>query len=149
MFSKRLSQNRPGFTLVELLVVVLIIAILAAIALPLYLSAVNDAEKKTALANMQTIANGLQAYRIRDPSHLYPTSLTLLTSDLNRDFSSMTDPAGPGSRYYIYNLATNPGTCTDSAGITANYTADTSSPLPIITDSVASDGCFVPGATSE
>ena len=58
-------RNRKGFTLIELLVVVLILAILMAVALPLYLSAVADSQKKTCRANMQTIANAVQAARVK------------------------------------------------------------------------------------
>ena len=68
MFSKltiRSRRNRKGFTLIELLVVVLILAILMAVALPLYLSSVSDAQKKTCRANMQTIANAEQAAYVR------------------------------------------------------------------------------------
>src|SRR5579859_111433 len=57
--------SRRGFTLIELLVVVLILSILMAVALPLYLSAVADSQKKTCRANMQTIANAAEAARVR------------------------------------------------------------------------------------
>jgi prepilin-type N-terminal cleavage/methylation domain-containing protein len=59
------TRNRRGFTLIELLVVVLILSILMAVALPLYLSAVADSQKKVCRANMQTIANAVQASRVR------------------------------------------------------------------------------------
>ena len=66
--------NRRAFTLVELLVVVLILSILMAVALPLYLSVVSDSQKKTCRANMQTIANSVQAARVRSTAIDY-TSL--------------------------------------------------------------------------
>src|SRR5512135_905452 len=70
---RRIHMKRnKGFTLIELLVVILILAVLMAIALPLYLRAVKDSEKQTCRSNMQTIANALQAYRVRSASHLYP-----------------------------------------------------------------------------
>jgi type IV pilus assembly protein PilA len=56
---------RRGFTLIELLVVVLILSILMSIALPLYLSAEADSEKKTCRSNLQTIANTVQAARVK------------------------------------------------------------------------------------
>ncbi len=59
------SNRNRAFTLVELLVVVLILSILMAVALPLYLSTVNDAQKKTCRANQQTIANSVWAGRIK------------------------------------------------------------------------------------
>jgi type IV pilus assembly protein PilA len=54
-----------GFTLIELLVVVLILSILMAVALPLYLSAISDAQRKTCRANLQTIANAVQSARVK------------------------------------------------------------------------------------
>ncbi|MEP6756086.1 MAG: prepilin-type N-terminal cleavage/methylation domain-containing protein [Chthonomonadales bacterium] len=61
---KAISNKRRGFTLIELLVVVLILAILMSVALPLYLSAVGDSQKKTCRANLQTIANAVQAKKV-------------------------------------------------------------------------------------
>ncbi|MCW3052517.1 MAG: hypothetical protein JWN14_1687 [Chthonomonadales bacterium] len=60
------SRNRKGFTLIELLVVVLILAILMSVALPLYLSAIGDSQKKVCRANMQTIANAVFAARVQN-----------------------------------------------------------------------------------
>lgn len=70
------TQKRRGFTLIELLVVVLILSILMAVALPLYLSAVSDAQRKTCRANMQTIANAVQASRVRLNPADYGTLIT-------------------------------------------------------------------------
>ncbi|WP_147105394.1 prepilin-type N-terminal cleavage/methylation domain-containing protein [Nesterenkonia populi] len=54
-----LKESEAGFSLVELLVVVLIIAVLAAIAVPLYLSSVDSAEEAAAEA---TCSNALSMY---------------------------------------------------------------------------------------
>jgi len=63
---QRLRKNvRRGFTLVELLVVVLILSILMSVALPLYLSAVTDAQRKTCRANMQTISDTVFAGKVK------------------------------------------------------------------------------------
>ena len=66
------SNKKGAFTLIELLVVVLILAILTAVALPLYLASVKDSEKKTCQTNQQTIANAVQAYKVRT-RNAYPT----------------------------------------------------------------------------
>ena len=70
---KLINRRKRGFTLIELLVVVLILAILMAVALPLYLSAVQDSERKTCRANLQTIANAVQAYRVKNRLADYST----------------------------------------------------------------------------
>src|SRR5437773_7752795 len=69
-------RTRRGFTLIELLVVVLILSILMAVALPLYLSAVADSQKKTCRANMQTIANAVQAARVKTNAANYGALIT-------------------------------------------------------------------------
>jgi len=73
-FNTKSRSNRRGFTLIELLVVVLILSILMAVALPLYLSAVADSQKKTCRANMQTIANAALAARVRTNAGTTPPS---------------------------------------------------------------------------
>jgi prepilin-type N-terminal cleavage/methylation domain-containing protein len=69
-------SNRRGFTLIELLVVVLILSILMAVALPLYLSAVADSQKKVCRANLQTIANAVQAARVKANAADYSTFIS-------------------------------------------------------------------------
>lgn len=57
------ARKRKGFTLVELLVVVLVLSILMAVAMPLYLNAVDNSKKRVCRANMQSIANAMVAAR--------------------------------------------------------------------------------------
>ena len=59
-----LGWTQRGFTLVEMLIVVLIIAVLMAVATPQYLSTQQNASKRACRANMQTIANAVQASRV-------------------------------------------------------------------------------------
>lgn len=72
----RLARLKRGFTLIELLVVVLILSILMAVALPLYLSAVSDSQRKTCRANMQSIANCVLAARMASAATDYGVLIT-------------------------------------------------------------------------
>lgn len=55
-------MNRRGFTLVELLVVLLIVAALAGIAWPLIRSGVRSADKAACLSNLRQVGTGLELY---------------------------------------------------------------------------------------
>jgi prepilin-type N-terminal cleavage/methylation domain-containing protein len=108
-------SNRRGFTLIELLVVVLILSILMAVALPLYLSAVADSQRKVCRANMQTIANAVQAARVR-----------LNTADYS-DWIGQASNTWPGSSGLLPDLSAVPvcpsnGTYTLAQGNTGDNT---------------------------
>ena len=57
---KMLKSNNKGFTLVELMVVLLIIGVLVAIAIPIFNNAQKDAANKAHAANMRTLLGAAQ-----------------------------------------------------------------------------------------
>lgn len=58
----RINKNSKGFTLIELLIVVAIIGILAAIAIPNLLTAMQRSKQKRTMADMRSIATAWEAY---------------------------------------------------------------------------------------
>ncbi len=64
-------MNRRGFTLIELLVVVAIIALLAALLLPVFLSARGKARQAVCLSNLRQIGLAVGMYA-QDNDDLYP-----------------------------------------------------------------------------
>jgi len=68
----RAAHGERAFTLIELLIVVAIIAILAAIAVPNFLEAQVRAKVSRAKADMRSLATGLEAYRV-DNNRYIPT----------------------------------------------------------------------------
>lgn len=64
----RMFRKDEGFTLVELMVVVLIIGILVAVAIPVFNSASESARRRTCHANQRTIEGAAQQYVAADPT---------------------------------------------------------------------------------
>ena len=77
LFKKRLS-NRKGFTLVELLVVVAIIGVLAAIAIPRFTDATAAANGAKIQADLRTIDSAIMIYYAAN--NAYPSALASLTN---------------------------------------------------------------------
>ena len=57
------TRNQSGFTLVELLIVVAIIGIIAAIAIPNLLSAIQRGKQKRTMGDIKTLGTALEAYQ--------------------------------------------------------------------------------------
>lgn len=80
-------ESRKGFTLIELMVVILIVGILAAVAIPIMRGRVDSAKWSEGKSGMGTIATALRAYAAeKGATGTYPPSLTnlgFIASDLH------------------------------------------------------------------
>src|SRR5437588_2665721 len=104
-YGRSARSGRRGFTLIELLVVVLILAILMAVSIPLYLSAIADSQKKTCRSNMQTIANAVQAGRVKSQLSDYSTFVGSVSTTLEADLQAI--PVCPTAGIYTIENGTS------------------------------------------
>lgn len=103
MEEMRMERKPQGFTLLELLVVVVVIGILASLAVPRFIKTIEKAR----IAEAKTILGELRSaeFRYRLEHTNYTTNLTELDID---------NPNNASPRYYNYTVAT-----TDPAGCAA------------------------------
>jgi len=71
-------RNDKGFSLIELLVVIAVILIIAAIAIPNFLSSRLRANETSAVASLRVINNAAVTYSITYPDLGFPAQLTTL-----------------------------------------------------------------------
>ncbi len=65
-------KSRKGFTLIELMVVIFIVGILAAVAIPLMRGRIDAAKWSEGRAIMGTVATGLRAHVVEEGSNFAP-----------------------------------------------------------------------------
>ena len=103
------NQKRGGFTLLELLVVIVIIGLLAAYVGPRYFAQLGKSERSTAKAQIEGLGKALDAYRL--DTGAYPTNemglaaLMVRPSDAsnwNGPYLQKAVPNDPWGRPYVY-----------------------------------------------
>jgi general secretion pathway protein G len=101
------NQVRKAFTLVEILIVVVILGILAAIVIPQFTSATQDAQAGNLKAQLQTLQSQIELFRARNNNtHPFATAdWDALLGDGDRDGTFYE----AGEEQYVKKAPTNPG----------------------------------------
>lgn len=96
-----LLKEEKGFTLIELMVVVVIIGVLAAIAFPTINNQIDKAKGKRALAELKTMKTALDVYKAENGA--YPTTGQIgeAFNDFGLDFGAINDP---WNNAYVYSI---------------------------------------------
>jgi general secretion pathway protein G len=95
-------QLQQGFTLIEVMVVVVILGILAAVIIPNVVGKDEQARRTLAQTSLSNVANALEMYRL--DNHKYPTTQEGLDALVNKPASAKVFPQGG----YLKSLPNDP-----------------------------------------
>lgn len=129
---KQVSKKRKGFTLIEILIVVVILGILAAIVIPQFTNASQEATASSIRSQLQTIRGQVELFRVRNAGTA-PTS-----------FDDLMTPPAPQAPYlsqlpvlpagFEWNWGDNP----DSDGVIETlWVSNDNPPAPLTPEQVA------------
>jgi general secretion pathway protein G len=92
------NRNQKGFTLVELLIVVIILGILAAVVIPQFNSAATESKEAALASNLATIRQAIEMYKVQH-NDAFPGSAIVNQLTFETDISGTT---GSGNAYGPY-----------------------------------------------
>ena len=140
-------MNKKGFTMVELLVVLVIVAILAAVATPIYLANVQRSRASEAVASMALIRQAQRDFRINANSYFDVAAGNIDQPLPTSVAAGVPTPATAGvavdndvSQYFsndAFTVDTTPAVAAGASGLFANPTA--------VDFIISVDGQIVPG----
>ncbi|MFH1877569.1 MAG: prepilin-type N-terminal cleavage/methylation domain-containing protein [Candidatus Omnitrophota bacterium] len=112
--------GKKGFTLVEIMIVVAIIGLLAAVAIPNFVKARENAQKNACIANLKQL-EGAKTLWALDTSAA--NNATPGMDDLVSEYIKTTPTCPTGASYTINNIQTNPACNSGVASHTLPATA--------------------------
>ena len=113
---REMKRVRSGFTLVEILIVVVILGILAAVVIPQFTSASVDAKLSALKSNLQSVRSQIELYKLQH-DYVLPTVLNFETAMTTSDGTY-----GP----YLQSVPENPFSGDNSVDGTGDWTYNAS-----------------------
>jgi type IV pilus assembly protein PilA len=113
---KNLKKKAKGFTLVELMVVIVIVGILASVAIPKFIDASNKAKASEFPTQLSAVYTGEMAYSAENGT--FAATFPILVNGACVDISS-------SCRWFTYSLAGGTSSFTGTATVTAKFGSTT------------------------
>ena len=132
-------RKEKGFTLIELLIVVAIIGIIAAIAIPNLLNAIDRGKQKRTMADMRSIGTAIESYAVDNnfypknmasvgaagiTAHVSPIYIKTVPTTDGWNNTWDIDSTATGAEYTITSIAKDAAAGTNPGGTTALFDCD-------------------------
>ena len=127
-----LTRDSKGFTLIELLIVVAIIGLIAAIAIPNLLNAIDRGKQKRTMADMHALAMAVEAYAVDNDDYPVASTAAALKTILEAGAYIKNMPVADGwnntfvvdsitTQYTLYSTGKDGSGTTCTAGTTTTF----------------------------
>jgi prepilin-type N-terminal cleavage/methylation domain-containing protein len=98
-------EGKKGFTLIEILIVIVILAILAGLAIPIYGAAVEKSRSQEAIRGLETVRGAMLRYFAANNTFQFATirapGVAVSPTDIDADPNN---PLGGQNRFFVYTL---------------------------------------------
>ena len=102
-------RNQKGFTLIELLIVVAIIGIIAAIAIPNLLNAIDRGKQKRTMADIRSVGTAVESYAVDNNFYPKVNSYANLTPLIQPTYIKTAPSADGWNKAWVFNGDTTNG----------------------------------------
>ena len=127
-----LTRDSKGFTLIELLIVVAIIGLIASIAIPNLLNAIDRGKQKRTMADMHALAMAVEAYAVDNDDYPVASTAAALKTILEAGAYIKNMPVADGwnntfvvdsitTQYTLYSTGKDGSGTTCTAGTTTTF----------------------------
>ena len=122
--------SRRGFSLIELLIVIMILGILAAITMPQFANASGEARRSSLASTVHTVSYQVLLYKLQHGDQLPDLAAASAAGNHFQPLTTVTTFAGKNCGPYIVSLPVNPRTDGSVVKNAVSFTGSVPDPVP-------------------